>query len=342
MSLIENNKNQPNVGVGNYKGVMLCNRPFAGSVGQATKVGTTDKNSFSCGVVSDPAGTNVSIASLERKYPKRKKKETALTKHRKWLAELQKTKDRLESQYQEEVQKANESKQKFSEKEAQMRQIARNSTAESKDNAAESKSDSKTDSKADSKVQKPKTKLPRPAWALSEGEAETVSEQKELEDEDDLIAFAKGLDFDRYIDDLEVQTMMEKVKQRIAQLEHETLVEGQREDEISERAALRLAMEEKYGKNPGDDDESADEKDEESESYLAAKEILSEAGDLKGVHSTKSVASMYRQAKESKDDDGHGVINQPIIIKHEPGEGSRLENKKNPSNLPYIHRNPAV
>lgn len=33
MSLIENNKNQPNVGVGNYKGVMLCNRPFAGSVG---------------------------------------------------------------------------------------------------------------------------------------------------------------------------------------------------------------------------------------------------------------------------------------------------------------------
>lgn len=55
-----------------------------------------------------------------------------------------------------------------------MRQIARNSTAESKDNAAESKSDSKTDSKADSKVQKPKTKLPRPAWALSEGEAEVI------------------------------------------------------------------------------------------------------------------------------------------------------------------------
>ena len=34
LSLIENNKNQPNVGIGNYKGVMLCNRPFAGSVGK--------------------------------------------------------------------------------------------------------------------------------------------------------------------------------------------------------------------------------------------------------------------------------------------------------------------
>jgi hypothetical protein len=32
MSLVENNKNHSNVGVGNYKGVMLCNRPFAGSV----------------------------------------------------------------------------------------------------------------------------------------------------------------------------------------------------------------------------------------------------------------------------------------------------------------------
>lgn len=320
---------------------MLCNRPFAGSVGQVNKSSTTDKASFSCGVVSDPSGTNVSIASLERKYPKRKKKETALTKHRKWLAELQKTKDRLESQYEEEMQKANESKQKFTEKEAQMRQIARNSSAESKDNVAESKSESKGDSKSDSKIQKPKTKLPRPAWALSEGEAENISEQKELEDEDDLIAFAKGLDFDRYIDDLEVQTMMEKVKQRISQLEHETHIENQREDEISERAAMRLAMEEKYGQNL-DDEDSADEKDETSESYLAAKEILSEVGDLKGVHSTKSVASMYRQAKESKDEDNNGIINQPVIIKHDPSEGARLENKKNPSNLPYIHRNPAV
>jgi hypothetical protein len=30
MSLVNNNNS---VGVGNYKGVMLCNRPFAGSVG---------------------------------------------------------------------------------------------------------------------------------------------------------------------------------------------------------------------------------------------------------------------------------------------------------------------
>lgn len=78
---------------------MLCSTLVA-TGGKAT---SSDKNSFSCGVVAESAGTNVSISNLEKKYPKRKKKETALTKHRKWLAELQNTKDRLENQYEEEL-----------------------------------------------------------------------------------------------------------------------------------------------------------------------------------------------------------------------------------------------
>lgn len=68
-----------------------------------TSKASSEKTSFSCGVVSDQAGTNVSISHLEKKFPKRKKKETALTKHRKWLAELQNTKDRLENQYEDEM-----------------------------------------------------------------------------------------------------------------------------------------------------------------------------------------------------------------------------------------------
>lgn len=104
--------------------------------------------------------------------------------------------------------------------------------------------------------------------------------------------------------------MMEKVKQRIAQLEHETDVERQREEESEERAALRMTLNDQVftfvvmmsllfiavplsiiqGEPLSSD---ADEKSSEvDESYLAAKEILSEAGDLKGVHSTKSVAAM--------------------------------------------------
>lgn len=65
------------------------------------------------------------------------------------------------------------------------------------------------------------------------------------EDEDELIAFAKGLDFDKYIDDLEVHTMMERVKARIAQLEHETTEEERRDIEAEERAVMRMQMEAK-------------------------------------------------------------------------------------------------
>lgn len=55
------------------------------------KAAAPDNSSFCCGVVSETPGMNVSNSNFEKIYPKRKKKETALTKHRKWLADLQKT-----------------------------------------------------------------------------------------------------------------------------------------------------------------------------------------------------------------------------------------------------------
>lgn len=69
-----------------------------------------------------------------------------------------------------------------------------------------------------------------------------------MEDEDELISFAKNLDFDKYIDDLEVHTMMERVKARIAQLERETTADEMREIEAEERAIMRMAMEAKVGR----------------------------------------------------------------------------------------------
>jgi hypothetical protein len=43
---------------------------------------------------------------------KRPKKDSVLTKHKKWLADLQKTKERLEVQYLEEIQKKDEAQSK--------------------------------------------------------------------------------------------------------------------------------------------------------------------------------------------------------------------------------------
>lgn len=81
------------------------------------------------------------------------------------------------------------------------------------------------------------------------------------------------------------------------------------------------------------------------EAYAAAKGLLAEADGLKGIHSTKSIAQVYRSNMEAKGEGGGDKLvplSEPKIITHQGDDGARLENKNNPSNLPYIHRNPAV
>lgn len=180
-----------------------------------------------------------------------------------------------------------------------------------------------------------KAKTNKPAWALTEDKAESATDEKMFEDEDDLLNFASGLDFEKYIDDLEVHTMMERVKKRITELEREVSEEQKREADSEARGPLRLKLEAKEG---GHAELTQEEKDE----YAAAKELLSEADELKGIHSQRSAAAIYRQAKDKEDDGPPRILNQPKIVTHEESEGARMEIKNNPSNLPYIHRNPAV
>ena len=74
----------PAVSIGNYKGVMLCNRPFVGMVGTSKGVTASAKQAFVCGNVGDKLGTNVPISSKEKVLAdQRPKKETALQRHRK-------------------------------------------------------------------------------------------------------------------------------------------------------------------------------------------------------------------------------------------------------------------
>ena len=132
----------------------------------------------------------------------------------------------------------------------------------------------------------------KPAWALTENVADVVTEEKELQDEEGLLDFAAGLNFEKYIDDLEVQTMMEKVKARIMNLEREVVQEEQRQKESQERAANRAAVEGEFYE--ADDDEEEDPEDAEQEAAMnAARALLADADSMKAVHSTKSVAAMY-------------------------------------------------
>lgn len=120
--------------IGNYKGVMLCNRPFAG-VAAAAKGGgdsggsAAGKHAFVTGKVKSEVGFAGKSLQTEKLLRKRVKQETALTRHRKWLADLQLTKEALEEQYMEDLRKKKESKRRFAEREARMRQMTRSLAA---------------------------------------------------------------------------------------------------------------------------------------------------------------------------------------------------------------------
>merc|ERR1712046_427535 len=59
----------------------------------------------------------------------------------------------------------------------------------------------------------------RPMWSVTEDQAKLMTEQKDEDDLGELLEFAKNLDYEKYIDDMEVQTMIDQVKQRIDELE---------------------------------------------------------------------------------------------------------------------------
>lgn len=114
--------------IGNYKGVMLCNRPFAGTAA-AAKGGEVSvvagKLAFVTGKVKSEVGFAGKHLQTEKLLRKRVKQETALTRHRRWLTDLQMTKQALEEQYMEDLRKKEESRRRFAERESRMRQITR-------------------------------------------------------------------------------------------------------------------------------------------------------------------------------------------------------------------------
>ena len=112
------------VSIGNYKGVMLCNRPFAGASGAAAKQDAVHGGSFKCGTVETQWGANVSTSEHQKLVAKSlSKKNSVLSKHRKWLNDLQKMKDSLQDEYVSELEEKEKKKEKFMAREAKMRAV---------------------------------------------------------------------------------------------------------------------------------------------------------------------------------------------------------------------------
>ena len=329
-------------GVGTYKGVMLCNRPFAGT-DAAKAAGGDGPKQFAVGVVPSAFGLN---AALDKQKVKRKKKETALTKHRKWLAELQRKKDELEIQYTVEVIKNTETKDSFMEGEGRIRKKTKEIIHKDDKEDSESKAASPTAGAASERknsnvapAESKEAKVPtlpailpvasssssssdtqgsespnagdkpnpknRPAWSYAKEEdadmaAQYAAESKEEEEVDDLLKFAEGLDFDKYMDDVEIKTMMEMVGNRIRELEKDSKLEAQLESEAEMRGTLRAQMKDVNG---GDENiNNINSNADDDGAIAAAKDILENTDNLKAVHSTNSVAAMVRNSARGSEE----------------------------------------
>lgn len=356
-----------NVGIGNYKGVMLCNRPFGGVSSSKKEASGEAKvgGNFRAGKVPDEMG----LKPL-RDFPKpmRFRKETALTKHKKWLVELQQTKDELEAKYLAEMERKEAQKAKFRANEDKLRAQARAIRQANYEKAkAEGKTGHTTEKTNERNIGKNKKKV-APKWKLSKAHAEGVeSEEKEAE-EDELLQFAESLNFDEYIHDVEVKTMIEAVQKRIKELEKCKQTDEQNEDLRMQEKVTRLLQAQKAQQNNNNSSNQVELTEEELEELAEgfdveemearmateeskddiigmAKSVLNEEDNMKKVHSTKSVAAIAKKTKndyqdESKDEPYQEIAN-PKIVTIQEDDHSRVKDK-GASRLAYLNRNPAV
>lgn len=358
-----------------------------------------DTSSFSCGVIPETIGVNIPISSKDKHKFDRPKKDTVISKHRKWLSDLQRKKEMLESQYLNEIAQKKDQQDKFTEREASLRKIAnsmarrdgetmaddkeqrtmqeslqskqndakaedKNSSATATGTISEAKGARPTGIINEAKGAQPKNTViisnisdskmvtapggSRPAWALTETAAAVASEEKLLGDEDDLLDFAASLDFDRYMGDVEVRVMIDRLRRRIVDLEREAVQEEGRDAAQEERAAkkdmLTKMIEDAMALGA-----QQEEKSEMEQNIAAARAILhtDEGSDLQNIHSAKSVTAIIKMTKDKLNSgpmvlETSKVYNEPVVVSYDPEEGARLAKNAAVANLPYMHRNPAV
>jgi len=305
------------------------------------------------------------------------KKDSVLSKHKRWLNELKKTKERLQDEYIQSEEKKEAQKEKFMAREAKMRAIVRGTIGPTKHRqeelrlvgeAAAAKGEEKKVEEKEGDSEGPTSKVPKlplvsepkkaasklgmPAWAMTEETAKEVEDFKEEEEEEDLMDFVDGLDFDKYEEDMELKILMEQVKDTIGKMEDE---KGYDEKALgalisAELEKAKRAEREAEGGVEGAeyDMEDGGEGDEIKEIAMTARE---EEG-MKEVHSLKSMKALVAQRKDKLEGESRGIdpipendeatLAPPKVITHTDDDGSRISGKQNVEKLPYLNRNPAV
>lgn len=300
----------PVTGLGNYKGVMLCNRPKEGGRG-----GTNDNQGpapFRSTVAAthndapglNPAGRSEAAEAASRRKPPPKC--PVLRRHLKWLKKLQ---DEMGEQRAENEGRADEEHKKrerikaFCEKH---RDGVQSMIQEHAEVNAQLKDPTPT------KQQHRPINGQKPAWAMTESQSEAAEEYNA----DELIDFAEHLDFDQYIHDLEFREALGAIKDRAKFMHKEQ--EAFKNDlvanfnaEDDEDAVQSPRPSEGQGSAVLADRRSHKARSEAGETELStysqgttSAEIAKEAMDmnpaLKGIHSKASLQKIVEKQQDSE------------------------------------------
>ena len=240
-----------NSNIGNFKGVMLCNRPNDPPF-KAQKDGPTPFISR----VNPQA--QLGLNPTFKLQPKKKAKGSnleILKRHKQWLQQLQKQKEEQAKQASTQEIDELEKRKRFADKAAKRRtQIKESDVQEVNTYNLKSASESPEDpSKEKVKILKPTERnlathekksrdQKKPKWAMTNEQAE-AEEEKEV---DDLLNFVSDLDYEAYISDLEVRQALEIVKERI--------------HEIKQDQEWKQNIAAKYNQEISDDEEEAQDR----------------------------------------------------------------------------------
>jgi len=219
----------------------------------------------------------------------------------------------------------------------------------------------------------------KPKWAYTQEQVVNEEDQEV----DDLLAFTNNLDYDKYINDIEVKNMVAALKNRIDE------IKGQEDDDWKknivdawnkeERKSVQLSKVDIGGDDRSDcrsmasDSKSVaserthksiqdlktklenkEKKDWENMSTTTAKkqasleeriakhvadEILRNNTQFRHFHSNASVRRMLEKEAHKHLEEGM-AIKGPAIVSNQ--EYFSRKDVKDPNNLPYLHRNPAI
>lgn len=397
MADLDGDSGVPKASIGNYKGVMLCNRP--NEFGQVQKPERQGKPPFISRV--DPK-ENVGLNPVKKiiNVPKQKKDQNSiLTRHRRYLKMLQEKKmiEKLEKENEE--QKKAETMKKFKDQTAKQRQkIQTLRTDKSPERQEEPQTSppqpapkeekkivaaltkenlAKNDEHYSQKSNKPKKAKKMPAWAKTENQL-----KKEQEEEiDDLIEFAYDLDYEKYMEDLEVRQALALIKERVDEIKQDdewrkkiadewnqdeaNPNEGaskprQRDDDARSAVSIRTSVtgrsamskkseimndikREERQKEEWDSSTIGEKKKPTAEEKLASRladQILEGNPKLRGVHSKVSMKKMLENeaARHLLAAEG-GAYEGPKVSTVKDHE---MRTDIQASNLPYLHKNPAI